>query len=112
MVVGVDEFGEDGDPGVGLEDFFPEVAGGEFAVDDWVACAAVGSAVEGEEAGCFSCQFGGHGGFVLGECEVDEGAAVFLEQGRGSGVTVGAVLVDGVLEGLGVFAFEFDGGYG
>lgn len=81
LVVGVDEFGEDGNPGVGLEDFFPEVAGGEFAVDDGVACAAVGSAVEGEEVGCFSCQFGGHGDFVLGEGEVDEGAAVFLEQG-------------------------------
>lgn len=49
---------------------------------------------------------------VLGEGKVDQGAAVFLEQGRGFGVSAGAVLVDGILEGLGVFAFEFDGGDG
>ena len=95
---------------VALPDLLPEVSGAVAAGVVGVAGAGPSAPVEGQEDGVLPGQPGGHEHLVGIDGEMDQGAPLEGEQ-RVPGVAVGAVLGDGMLDGLaGELVLELDGG--
>lgn len=107
---------EDLQPAVPGPDLLPQVGGAVPLGINRVAGAAVVAQVEGQEGRGRALQPGGHHHFAVADGEVDESAAGEVQQGLGMaltlglGLTVEAVLVDGVLHPLGEVALELDRG--
>jgi hypothetical protein len=111
----VQELADDVQPGVALQDLFPEVAGGRSLGVDRVAGVAVVAEVEGQEVGVLALELGGHLDLVVADGEVHQGAAAEGQQRlvlvlAVAGQPVLAVLLDGVIDVLREVRLEFDGG--
>ena len=107
-----DELLEDLEPGVPLENPFPQVGRGGTAVRiERVAGVAVVALVERQEEGVLPGQLGGHPDLAVGDGEVDHGAGAEPEQRRGLRVAL-AVLLLRVADGLGGVGLQLDRRHG
>src|ERR1035441_2443160 len=101
-----------------LPDLIPKVCGAVPALFvDRIARRTMVAAVEGQEPGGGAIELGGHHGRHVADREMDQGPVREAEEGLRGGLSFGpgsaveAVLIYGVLHGLGEIAFQFDGGY-
>ncbi len=109
---------DDLQPAFPLQHFFPEVSGAmaAFRIGGVAGRAAI-ALIEGQKTGFRAGQLGRHVDFHVADGEVDQGTARKGEKrlypaslALAFRVAVEAVLVDGVVNGLGVIGLEFGGG--